>query len=181
MLFVASAFYSNPTPILLPSKDIQWVDMNQAMEQIRKGNKKKLFFNIYKKKCGYCLKMNESTFTDPVIIDYINKNFYAIQLDLQEDSAIEFNGKTYKSTKKDGQSYHELAAHLTMGSLSAPTSVFVDEDLNVLQPLPGFKDPITFEVIMTYYGENHYTNTPWSMYKESYVPLAKKNTLSDED
>ena len=53
--------------------------------------------------------------------------------------------------------------------MSYPTVVFIDGDLNVLQPIPGFQDPKTFEVIMTFFAGDHFKDTPWKEYKDNYI------------
>jgi len=65
-----------------------------------------------------------------------------------------------------------------MGRLTLPSTVFLDEKLRVLQPISGYKDPETFEMIMTYYGDGHYKSTPYTLYQKSYVKfLSKKHPL----
>ena len=54
--------------------------------------------------------------------------------------------------------------------MSFPTIVFLDEDQKPIQALVGYKAPAQFERIATYFGENHFLNTPWSTYKKNYKP-----------
>ena len=72
---------------------------------------------------------------------------------------------------KTGQSgYHELAAEITFGKLSYPTIVFLDEKLNVIQPIPGYKDPTSLDKILKYFAEDYYKTTPWKKYEQMCVP-----------
>ncbi|MEO1628478.1 MAG: DUF255 domain-containing protein, partial [Bacteroidota bacterium] len=140
-LLAASAFHagSNTAPSN-PASDINWMSWEEVIEQMTFKKEKKIFVSIYRDHCGWCKKMENTTFKDPVIVQYINENFLPVKLNLEHPDPIIFGDKTYKSTKADGKIYHELAAYLTMGNLGAPTSVFLSEDGKVLQPLPGFKD-----------------------------------------
>ncbi|MEM9918957.1 MAG: DUF255 domain-containing protein [Bacteroidota bacterium] len=179
VLFVASAFHFQTDDEVSVDSAINWVSWDEVTAQMSaENNDKKIFVYIHRDFCAWCEKMEKTTFSDPFIVKYINENFYPVKFNLEHPDAVEYRNKTYKLVKSSGRTYHELASYLTMGSLGTPSSVFLGEDGEVLQPLNGYKDQITFEIIMTYYGENHFTNTPWSMYKESYVPFAKKKLIS---
>lgn len=53
-------------------------------------------------------------------------------------------------------SHHELAAELMRGRLSYPTIVFLDEELNVIQPIPGYQNPVDFQMILMYFADNYF-------------------------
>jgi thioredoxin-related protein len=53
--------------------------------------------------------------------------------------------------------------------LSYPTIVFLDETLNVIQPIPGFKDPTSLDKILRYFAEDFYKTTPWKKYEMMYM------------
>ena len=50
------------------------------------------------------------------------------------------------------------------GRLSYPTVVFLDEQLNMLSPVPGYQKPEPFLNIARYFGENIYKDTDWNTY-----------------
>jgi thioredoxin-related protein len=81
---------------------------------------------------------------------------------------INFSNQEFQYINSGKRGYHELAAHLLNGKLSYPTVVFLDEDLNVIQAIKGFQNAENFELIMTFFAENHYKNTPWKSYIRSY-------------
>ena len=118
--------------------------------------------------------MDKTTFQNPDIVKFINEKFYAVKLDSERKTDITTPEKVYKYVKGVGKErgYHEMAAALTMGRLiTLPSTVFLDETFRVLQPIPGYKNPETFEMIMTFYGDNHYKRTLFTLYQKSYVPL----------
>ena len=156
-------------------KALNWISWESAIA-LSKAQKKKILVNIFQPSCSLCKTLENKTLNNPNIVNYLNQTFYLVKFDISHPDPIRLNDRVFKQVRKNGRSYHEFAAFLTMGSLEAPTIVFLAEDLEVLQPLPGYKSPASFEVIMTYYGDNFYQNTPWSMYKESYIPLSSKST-----
>lgn len=154
-------------------KNIHWVSFEEALELNQKESKK-LFIDVYTDWCGWCKKMDKTTFTNPVIVDYINSNYLAVKFDAEQKELINFKGKDYNFIRQGRRGYHELAAAITKGQLSYPTYVFMDEELNVIQPVPGYQDEVTLEYILNYFGEDFYKNVPWKKFTEEYQPKNKK-------
>lgn len=162
-------------------EQINWMTWENAME-LFKTEKKKILVNIYSKTCEWCKHMDRTTYQEKHLAEYINDNYYAIKLDAEHRESITFNDKVYKYVKSGDQSYHELAATITMGGLGTPALVFIDEQLEVIQPMLGYKDSDSFETIITYFGENKYLNTPWDVYEANYILMTKTaQPISDDE
>ena len=123
--------------------------------------------------------MDKSTFKKNHIAQYVNDHFYAVKFDAEYKKDITLDGKTYKFIKgeKGQRGYHELAAAITKGRLSFPTSVFLNDNLSLIQPIPGYLDEIKFEVIMTYFSENQHRKTPWRTYQKTYTHMKNRKPL----
>jgi thioredoxin-related protein len=173
-LFFALAAFSgimvleSMRPIDTP-ENVQWMSLEQAMEKL-KTEKRKVFIDVYTDWCGWCKVMDRETFSDPKVAEILNKNFYAVKFNAEQKEDIVFKGKTFKYVE-NGR-YHELAAALLNNQLSYPTVVFLDEDLNGLMPLPGYRKAPEFHKIIQFIGENHYKTQKWneweSVYKSPY-------------
>ena len=50
---------------------IQWMDFEEAVAANKK-KPKKMFLDMYTDWCGWCKKMDQSTFINPVIVEYMN-------------------------------------------------------------------------------------------------------------
>lgn len=169
-------------PKISANQTITWMTFEEAMAAV-KNEKRKVLISVHTEWCGWCKHMDKTTFQDPNIIKFINEKFYAVKLDAEQKEDITTPEKVYKFEKGDGKErgFHQLAVALTMGRLTLPSTVFLDENFRVLQPIPGYKDPKTFEMMMTYYGDDHFKRTPWTVYQKSYVPLEQlKPTLISE-
>ena len=159
-------------------KKIKWMTWDEAMEKSQ-AEQKKIVVDIYTKWCGWCKKMDKATFRNEFIVDFVNDNFYAVKFDAEYKDPIVFNGKEYNYVKKGRRGFHELAIELTKGKLSFPTVVFMDENRQVIQPIPGFQDAEKFELIMTYFAGEHFKETPWRRYtriynRENYLHMVGK-------
>ena len=112
--------------------------------------------------------MDKETFAEKEIADYINANFHAVKFDAGYKEDIELKGRVYKFIRTSKGGFHELASEIMFGKLSFPTIVFMDEEFNILQPIPGYKDPGSLDKIMKYFAEDYYKTTPWKKYEEMY-------------
>jgi thioredoxin-related protein len=146
---------------------IEWYTFQEAIQRSQ-IEKKKIMVDVYTKWCGWCKVMDQKTFRDPEVIKYINNNYIAVRLDAEEDITIPFKGKNYSLVKEGGKSYHELASEIMRGRLSFPTIVFMDEQINVIQPIPGFQDHEQFLMVLRYFGENNHQRIPWDKYTQQY-------------
>lgn len=158
------------------SDEINWLTWSEVEEALKK-EKKKVFVDVYTDWCGYCKKMDKTTFKDKEIIKYINENFYAVKFDAENKETITLDGNKYKYVKSGKRGYNQLAADLLKGRLSYPTIVFLNDDLSLIQPIPGYLDAKKMEVIVTYFAENNHKKTPWTRYEKSYVPMKKRAKL----
>ena len=149
---------------------IDWISWEEAMKYYSK-EKKKILVSVHRKDCSWCKKMDRDTYGDPQIAKYINQNFYAVKFDAEQIKEVKKGDKTYKTVRKSGNNVHEFTAYLTMGQMSTPTTVFFDENLELLQPLPGYKKKDQFEIILTYFGGDHYLRIPWSRYKQEFASM----------
>lgn len=166
-LFITTFTFSG---IAQDSKAINWLTWEEAVEA-SKVEKRKFFVDVYTEWCSWCKKMDASTFQDSGIIAYVNKNYYAIKFDAEQKTDIQLKDKIYKFNRSGRRGYHQLAAEITRGRLSYPTIVFLDEEMNLIQPIPGYRDVKSFEMVMKYFAEDHHTTIPWQKYTRNYNVL----------
>ena len=153
------------SPEAVAAQQVNWISWDQAVATVQGGsNDKKIFIDVYTDWCGWCKRMDKDTFQNPEVAAYMNENFLMVKLDGEQKEPIEYNGKTYKFVPSGRKGYHELAAALLQGRLSYPTVVFLDEELNMLSPVPGYQKPDAFLQIARYFGDNIYKEKDWQTY-----------------
>ena len=95
-------------------KDLQ-EDLDEANAE---GRRLAIFFE--QRGCIYCTKMHESVYPDPELSDYIDENFFVIQLNLHGDlEVVDFDGDTL--TEK------QIARK--WGILFTPSVIFLPEEV----------------------------------------------------
>lgn len=127
ILFILSIFFSSTIFSQAHKGPIKWLSLEQA-DSLHKIQPKPLFIDVYTDWCGWCKRMDASTFQDPTIAAYLNSNFYPVKLNAETQKEINFNGKLYKNTQK--QIAKKIVDSLTL-DIAAQQKV-ANTDQNVL-------------------------------------------------
>ena len=155
-----SLFDWTPTVSKQPEK-INWLTLEEA-DKLRQKQPRKILIDVYTDWCGWCKRMDATTFRDPKLISYINENYYAVKLDAEQKEPITVGGKTYEFDPSVGRrGVHKIAQELLQDKMSYPTIVFLDERMNMIQPLPGYRGADDMLPILEYLATEAYKNTPW--------------------
>ncbi len=168
-IFLSTATYSQESSA---SGGIKWYTFKQAME-LNKKHPKKIFIDMYTDWCGWCKKMDASTFKNPVIVKYMNENYYAVKFNAERKDTVDFKGKEYVNTNPHGtRATHQLAQTLLNGRMSYPSYVFMDQDENLITVVPGYQKAPHFEPILHFIATDAYKNTKWEDYMSSFKVTA---------
>ena len=75
----------------ISQNNINWISWNTMIQQRAVDSiKKKVFIDFYTNWCGWCKRMDVSTFSDPVIVNYIKNNFYTVKFNGETKDTIVF-------------------------------------------------------------------------------------------
>ncbi len=119
---------------------VNWLSWEEAIK-LQEGEPKKLYINISTEWCGWCKKMDKTTFTDPDVVDYLNAHYYAVKFDAEQTETIHFNGNEFIFRPGKKRGIHELALSLLNGQLGYPGFVMLDEEYTRILISPGYKEP----------------------------------------
>lgn len=149
----------------ISAQEIHWMSFEDAVAMTKnEGNTKKVFIDVYTDWCGWCKKMDKDTFQNPEVAAYMQENFYMVKFNAEGKEPIQFDGRTFNYVPSGRRGYHELAAALLQNRLSYPTVVFLDENMKMLSPVPGYQKVDPFLQIARYFGENIYKEQDWKSY-----------------
>jgi len=163
------------------AQKVNWLTWEEALK-LNQKEKRKFLVDVYTDWCGWCKKMEASTFSDQKITEYINENYYAVKFNAEQKDDIIYNNKLYQYVGGFGRKgTHELAKEIMRGKINYPTVVFINSNLEVIQPIPGFQDVENFEMIMTYFAEDQYMNKPWNQFVSEFKTNKPSKVIRPKD
>ena len=142
---------SSESAAVQSTEKIEWITFEQAFEK-NKTNPKPWIIDIYTDWCGWCKRLDQTTFADSAIVADVQSNYYAVKLDAEQKEDIVLDGATYSFVASGKRGYHELAAALMNGEMSYPTIVFLNDQLQNLQPVKGYKTAADFHPMVTFFA-----------------------------
>lgn len=148
-----SAFVSSPAP----KSGIKWMTYEEVLEASKK-EPKKVFIDVYTDWCGWCKRMDQTTFQNDKIINMLKDDYYAVKLDAESNKTFEQNGNE--------MTYSQLAR--SYKATAYPTTVYLNEDLSIIQAVPGYQKPESLEMILAYFGGDHHQTTAWPEFQKQY-------------
>jgi len=119
---------------VLPEKEVEeeqginWVTIEEAQE-LTLQEPRKIIMDVYTDWCGWCKKMDKTTFADEDVVEYVNQNFYAVKFNAEADKKFSFKGQEFSNP--------EFTRALRVGGY--PTVVFFSEDFGKFQPVSGYR------------------------------------------
>jgi len=149
-----------------PPDQLRWYSIEEVI-QIKKDNPdddKAIFIDVYTDWCGWCKRMDATTFSNQAVQAILAEEFYPVKFDAEQKEAITFDGKEFKFVPQGRRGYHELAATLLQGKMSYPTMVLMDADFNMIQPLPGYRGAKEMLPILHFIGKGAYQEKSWSVF-----------------
>lgn len=173
MLISMSFAQQKQTPQKSDSKkadkvEFKWYTFEEAVA-LNKKNPKKIFIDIFTDWCGWCVKMDNSTWQDSIIKSYLAKNFYPVRLNAERKDTVRFNGNVYVNPSPDKpRSTHQLAVSLLQGQLSYPSYVILNEKLEILNMYKGYKVPKEMECVLHYIADGSYAKMTYEKYSATF-------------
>jgi len=141
-LFVSS-FTSNSDSI--NSSEIKWMSFQEGYDLAVK-EKKMIVVDMYTEWCGWCKRMDKTTFSDSAVISLVNANFVAIKFNPEVNAKYMVGNKVMTGV--------ELKLWLGKGKqYGYPTTYFwvaphKDEEIDLAV---GYQDPVRFQQLLAKY------------------------------
>lgn len=144
---------------------IQWVSFEEAMALSKKDGKPVLV-DVYTDWCGWCKRLDATTYKDSAVVAYVNSHFHATKLNAETNNKITYRDSLY--TNSMGKA-HDLAIRLLNGKMSYPTTIFMIDDINFIAPIPGYLTKESIQPYLFYFGEKVYeTANTWESFLKGF-------------
>lgn len=150
-----------------PQAAIEWLTIEEAAARSAVDGKK-ILIDLYTDWCSWCKRLDADTYSNPEVIAYVTANFHAVKFDAEQHGDVVLQGRTFKHLPELGRNgTHELAARLMNGKLSYPTTVFLEPNLAMITPVPGYHGAKDMQVILSYVAQEAYKTTSFDQFKAS--------------
>ena len=108
-LLTISVLFTTHSNSVAQSTEIKWMSLSEV-ETAMKKKPKKIFVDVYTDWCGWCKRLDATTYKDAAVVKYINENFYSVKLDAEMKQPVTYQGKiyTYEASMKKNSIANEF-------------------------------------------------------------------------
>lgn len=161
-----AAFRNQPLATENPEPVLKWYTWEEAVA-LNKTKPKKIFVDVFTDWCGWCKRMDKTTFSDEKVSAYLAANFYPVKLNAEQKADIQFNGETFKFVDSgNGRGVHTLAYALLDGQMGYPSMVYLNEKYERIMISPGYKEVPDMLKELKFAAEDKYKDTSWEKYRD---------------
>lgn len=127
---------------------INWLPYDQAMAKLE-GEDKHLFVDFTASWCGWCKKMEKTTFSDPSVIETVNEHFIPVKVWGDSDDMLDIEG--YKISQKNLAKEYQIRGY--------PTFWFIAPNGDKIGPLGGYQTTDRLMMALNYVKDYQYDTT----------------------
>ena len=109
-------------------KIVKWYHIERAQTMIS-DNPKPVFVEFTADWCGWCKKMDKTTFRDEKVVSTLNSDYYSVKLDFESKVPFKFQGEEFTS-KEFAKKY---------GIQGLPTMILFSPDLKEHTLIVGYQ------------------------------------------
>ncbi|NVO02767.1 MAG: DUF255 domain-containing protein [Bacteroidetes bacterium] len=156
--------------------NVNWIPMQDALTK-SKTTPKKIYLDIYNDWKTSCNMMRVATYNNPVIADYLNKNFYPVRFNCISKDTINIGGQIFINENKD-HPFHQMAVAMLDGKMAFPALLIFDENFKLIYKEQVYFTAERIEPILHFFSEEKFKDTKWEDFLKNFKPEIKKNGSS---
>jgi thioredoxin-related protein len=147
---------------------INWYSIEEAVA-LNANEPRVMVVDVYTDWCGWCKRLDATTFADPEIASILNQHFYPVKLNAEGKENIVLGNKTYKFVDNGRRGYHEVAAIVTNGRLVYPTISYLSDQGKVLKVAPGYQDAASLKIYLAWFTTGAYKDQGFEEFRLDYT------------
>lgn len=156
-------------------QELEWIRLNEALE-MQKENPKKILMKVYVENvCEECEQLENETFNNKKLIQYVQENYYTVYLDGEGNDVINYNDFEYTNPNYVKAEKGRNSTHLFVNALKIatyPSLIFFESDGSIIQAIGGFKDAQKLELYLRMVATDKYkeitTPAAWENYQKNF-------------
>ncbi len=152
-------FFSMCISVVGQDAGVNWMTVERAQSEAR-WDPKPILVYFYTHWCGWCKKMDEGTFRHPVIVNYLNQNYYCVKFNAETPDSILFKRTLFRNQNPGARSAHDFTIFLLQGKMGYPACVVLSPELEPLTAVRGYRRPKEFEALLYFLKNEHYIGQP---------------------
>ncbi len=145
--------------------EIKWYTLEDALK-LTNVTPKKIYLDVYTDWCGWCKRMDATTFKDPCVVELMNKYYYPVRFNAEIKDTLHYKDTSFTFNKSIRA--NDLASYFLGGKMSYPTSVYLTETGDLIQPIAGYQEADMLQMILSYIGKDMQKTISWEDYKKTY-------------
>ncbi|MEM1134685.1 MAG: thioredoxin family protein [Bacteroidota bacterium] len=126
--FTGISIYDTDYQKLERNTVIHWLNFEELENKLQ-TTPKPILIDAYTNWCGWCKRMDATTFKDEQVGKILTDSYYAVKLNAEGEANIRFDGKVFKE--------YELAKQL--GVRGFPTVILINPETNQSKILTGYQ------------------------------------------
>lgn len=131
------------------------IDINSIVKESVEPNKH-LFIFLHRTDCGYCESMLMFTLDDDSVKEVVDKNFVFLHINISEDDLVKYNGFS-----GNGRAFAKY-----VGYNIYPSSLFLNNEKEIVHAVPGYQDKDQFLLILKYVNSGAYKTMGYQSFKK---------------
>ncbi len=132
---------------------IVWNDYDDGLKLAAKS-KKPIMVDFYTDWCGWCKKLDKTTYADSTVAKYVSDHFIAVKINAESKEALDLPTGTSNGA----------GVARDFGVRGYPSIWFLDSNAGKITNLPGYRPPEQFIHVLRFIGEEIYKTKSFQEY-----------------